>query len=337
MKKFKAQSIDVKQMSNIRGGIDITLDNLKINITKLKTEIIMKSICTIIVLFITFFMEHTVYGQNIQRDSIKTILEEAYCRDQAPRQIIDSLMKSGISDGNEYLPIIEQQKQADSINLSVVLPIIDMIYESNLYDLDSISYKACWTIIQHAPDAIMHKYEEFIKQLAKRNLISTNSYMSYIDRCKVRQAKAQIYGWQFKRLSNGMIIQYPILEGFKSAWRELGLEYKDSMLLSKDYNPKYMSSSCINETQFMILGAVYSNVSNHSIEDISITIDGKEVINSDTSGFFKIIISKQDLPLTIKFSTPYNSKKHRLKLNKEVDYVFLSCSFDKNMIEIKNE
>lgn len=39
MKKFKAQSIDVKQMSNIRGGIDITLDNLKINITKLKTEV----------------------------------------------------------------------------------------------------------------------------------------------------------------------------------------------------------------------------------------------------------------------------------------------------------
>ncbi len=39
MKKFKAQSIDVKQMSNIRGGIDITLDNLKINITKLKKAV----------------------------------------------------------------------------------------------------------------------------------------------------------------------------------------------------------------------------------------------------------------------------------------------------------
>lgn len=39
MKKFKAQSIDVKQMSNIRGGIDITLDNLKINISKLKKEV----------------------------------------------------------------------------------------------------------------------------------------------------------------------------------------------------------------------------------------------------------------------------------------------------------
>jgi len=39
MKKFKAKSIDVKQMSNIRGGIDITLDNVKINITKLKKDV----------------------------------------------------------------------------------------------------------------------------------------------------------------------------------------------------------------------------------------------------------------------------------------------------------
>lgn len=282
-------------------------------------------------------MESVTYGQNPQRDSIKIILEEAYYRDQAPRQIIDSLIRTGILDGSEYLPLIEQQKQADSINLAVVLPIIDMIYESHLYDLDSMSYKACWTIIQHAPDAVMHKYEEFIRQLVKRRLISLNSYMSYIDRCKIRQSKAQIYGWQFKRLSNGLIIQFPILLGVESAWKELGLEYKDSILITKDYNPKYMSGSCINETQFMILGAVHSNDPNQSIEDVSITINRKEVINKDPSGFFKIIINKQDLPLTIKFSTPNNSKKYTLKRNKEVDYVFLSCLFNDNMIEIRNE
>lgn len=39
MKNFKAQKLDVKKMSNIRGGIDISLDNLKINITKLKKEV----------------------------------------------------------------------------------------------------------------------------------------------------------------------------------------------------------------------------------------------------------------------------------------------------------
>lgn len=41
MKKFKVQSIDVKQMSNIRGGIEVSLDNLKINVTKLKKEVAM--------------------------------------------------------------------------------------------------------------------------------------------------------------------------------------------------------------------------------------------------------------------------------------------------------
>lgn len=47
MKKFKAKSLDIKQMSNIRGGINITLDNLKINMTKLKKELISQTDQTI--------------------------------------------------------------------------------------------------------------------------------------------------------------------------------------------------------------------------------------------------------------------------------------------------
>lgn len=88
-------------------------------------------------------MVSTGYGQNLQRDSIQIILEEAYYRDQAPRLIIDSLMRSGTSDGNKYLPVIEQQEQADSMNLAIVPPIIDMIYESQMYDLDSTACPRC--------------------------------------------------------------------------------------------------------------------------------------------------------------------------------------------------
>ena len=41
MERFKAKSIDLKQMSNVRGGgTEITLDNLIIKITKLKKEVI---------------------------------------------------------------------------------------------------------------------------------------------------------------------------------------------------------------------------------------------------------------------------------------------------------
>lgn len=37
MKDFKADSINVKQMSNIKGGgVDITMDDVKVNITKYK-------------------------------------------------------------------------------------------------------------------------------------------------------------------------------------------------------------------------------------------------------------------------------------------------------------
>ncbi len=37
MKKFNASSIDMKQMSDVRGGgVDVTFDNVKVNMTKAK-------------------------------------------------------------------------------------------------------------------------------------------------------------------------------------------------------------------------------------------------------------------------------------------------------------
>lgn len=298
----------------------------------------MKSIYTSIsVLLYLFFMDSLAYGQSFQRDSIQLVLEEAYYRDQAPRQTIDSLMRSSTLDGNKYLLAIEQQEQADSVNLAVVLPIIDLIYESQIYDLDSMSYKACWTVIQHAPDAIMHKYEDFVKQIAIRKLLSMHSYMAYIDRCKIRQSKAQIYGWQFKRMSNGIIVQYPMLTGVESRWKELGLEYKESLLIPEEYDPKYMSKTGIDNTQFAILGAITCNIPNQTVDDLSISINGVEVIKENHHAFFEVIISKQDLPAIIKFSTSDDFEEYTIKLNDEMDYVFLSCLVDENMIEIKEE
>ena len=44
MKKFKAESIDIKQMSNIRGGdVEVTLDDLKVNVTKKKNNVAVKN------------------------------------------------------------------------------------------------------------------------------------------------------------------------------------------------------------------------------------------------------------------------------------------------------
>ncbi len=298
---------------------------------------VVKPIYTLILLLIhTFFMVSTGYGQNLQRDSIQTILEEAYYRDQAPRLIIDSLMRSGISDGNKYLPVIEQQEQADSMNLAIVPPIIDMIHKSQMYDLDSTAYKACWIVIQHAPDVIMHKYEDFIKQLVERKLISVYSYMAYIDRCKVRQSKAQIYGWQFKRLSNGVTIQFPILTGVEAKWKELGIEYEESTLIPDEYNAQYMSKRCIDDTQFVVLGIISSNDPNLT-DNVSISINGIEITSKAPHNFFETIVRKQELPIIVKVATQSNSEEYVIKRNSETDYIFLNCFVDGKTIDIRNE
>ncbi len=149
----------------------------------------------IFILIISIFWNtDIVKGEEVNRDSIVSALKLAYQRDQAPRKIIDSLMRLGVTDGNKYLPAIKQQEEADIINLKLALPIIDTIYKLGLYDLDTIAYKSCWIIIQHAPNDILSKYESFIKQLVIRDLISKQSYMAYTDRLRVRNSRAQIYG-----------------------------------------------------------------------------------------------------------------------------------------------
>ncbi|WP_455586700.1 hypothetical protein [Bacteroides sp.] len=282
-------------------------------------------------------MYNIAYGQDLKRDSIQIILEEAYQRDQAPRKIIDSLMRSGILDGNKYLPAIEQQQRDDSMNLVLVPPLIDKICESQMYDLDSMAYEACWLVIQHAPDSIMHKYEDFIKLLVVKKLISVDSYMAYIDRCKVRQSKAQIYGWQFKRFSNGLIIQFPILMGFETKWNELGLEYKESCLISDEYKVRYDYNTCIDDTQFAILGVVSHNRPNQNPDEVSISINNIEIAKRDSLGFFKAVFNKQDLPVTVKVATKNVSKEYMVKQNNEIDYIFLNCLVDENTIDITNE
>ena len=206
-----------------------------------------------------FCLYPNVYGQESTRDSIQLLLKQAYQRDQRPRQTIDSLMRSGVIDGNKYLPAIEEQERADSINLVTVPPLIDKIYESQLYDLDTMAYQACWIVIQHAPDSIMHKYEDFIRQLVERKLISVSSYMAYIDRLQVRQSKAQIYGKQFKRFSNGLTIQYPILVGFETEWEKLGLEYNTEDLIPGEYEVQHNYQTSINNDRFAIIGIAPHN------------------------------------------------------------------------------
>jgi hypothetical protein len=277
----------------------------------------------------------SLFQQNLTRDSIQAIINEAYERDQAPRRMIDSLMRMGIVDGDKFLPAITQQKKADSINMAVVPPIIDLIIKRQLFDLDANTYRNCWTIIQHAPDSIQLKYDGFIKQLVLKRLISNESYMAYVDRTNVRQSKAQIYGWQFKRFSNGLIVQFPILNGFESEWKNLGVEYNESNLLPDEYHV-HDYRICIDSTQFVVLGIITYANTDKIPDDISLSINGKETIAHDISGYFKTIIRKSDLPISVNVSIGSISNQFEIERD-NLDYIFLNCIVERNIIKIIKE
>lgn len=241
--------------------------------------------------------------KNINRDRITQILKEAYTRDQAPRLIIDSLMRMGITDGNLFLPAIAQQHSGDSINLREVLPIVDTLFKYAIYDLEARAYETCWLVIQHASDNVRVEYTGFVEQLVNRKLISLSSYMAFVDRLNTDKYKAQIYGYQFKRFANGTLMQYPILKGWKMKWKDLGLNCKKNILPS-EYTINY-PTVYINRNQYALIGFVYKGKSDSDTEElmpiknVAVLVGGKVVTTTDANGYFSVVLNKKILLKTI--------------------------------------
>jgi hypothetical protein len=276
--------------------------------------------------------------EHFDRDSIALILKQVYARDQAPRLIIDSLMKKGITDGNLFLPTVMQQRSGDSINLKEVLPIVDAISKYAIYDLEAKAYETCWLVIQHADNNIKVKYTSFVEQLAKRKLIPLSSYMAFIDRLNIDKYKAQIYGYQFKRFANGALMQYPVLKGWKRKWKDLGLKCKKNILPSEyviNYPIVY-----INRNQYALIGFIYKGKSDWGIEklmpikDAAILVSGKVVTTANANGYFFVILNKKMLPKTINIRIDGHLFKYSIQNMETRDFSILGGYYSDGKLDI---
>lgn len=280
-----------------------------------------------------------IMQEKVDHDKLILILKDAYQRDQAPRVFIDSLMRNGVTDGNLFLSAINQQREADSININVVLPIIDSLYKFGIYNLDPVVYKCCWIIIQHADVQIMLRYVDFVEELKKRDLISANSYMAFIDRIRIYQEKAQIYGYQFKRFSNGILIQFPILKGVNRRWKELGCNFNMSDLLPAEYNVNYYGTE-ISKGQFVILGFLYEGEKESSVENIIPLVNTQIFLNkrkrtcTDANGFFKIVMSKKEIHSCIEVLINGVLMEYKVVPNENKDFSISIGYLSKGEIEV---
>lgn len=269
--------------------------------------------------------------EKINRDRITQILKDARARDQEPRLVIDSLMRKGITDGNLFLPAIIQQKEADSLNQKIVLPIIETLVKYKVYDLDTTAYETCWLVIQHADNDIMVKHIEFVEQLARRKIISPSSYMAFVDRLNINKNKAQIYGLQFRRLADGTMIQYPVLNGQKKKWEKLGLNFETNNFLPSEYSINYPAIR-IKENQFAIIGFVLKGKSDWAIEDNStiknteVFLNGQVAATTDVNGYFCIIMNKKSLPADVKILINNNQIEYNIAYSEDSDF-FISNGY----------
>ncbi len=280
---------------------------------------------------------NNVYSQMLNRERIVSILNEGHQMDQAPRYIIDSLMRAGENDGNKYYEAILKMNHNDSLNQKTILPLIDSIYELQIYDLDSTSYNTCWEIIQHSPNEVLSKYYDFVNNLLKKGLIPRSSYMAYIDRVEVESSRPQLYGYQFHRFTNGAVTQYPLLKGYKKRWEKMGLEYSENNLIPSEYKANLKDKICIDRKQFAIIGLIENHFSDSDVNNISITINGTNKINIDSNGLFKMVVKKKDLPLVIYFTIAGRSKSFTVEKVQDKSFIMLNCIFSDNTIDIMKE
>ena len=304
-----------------------------------------KNIKYIIILLILISSKLECYAtmqKEIDRKKIMELLEGAYLRDQTPRLIIDSLMRSGVTDGNLYFSAITQQREADSINTKIVLPIIDTLYKFEVYDLDTIAYKWCWTIIQHANNDVMVGYTDFVEQLAKRDLISKSSYMAFVDRLQIRKKRAQIYGYQFHRMANGTMIQYPILKGSEKEWKKLGYASRINNLLPSDYIVNYQAVE-IKEDQFICLGFIFEGERDSSIENCPPVVNAKILLNkrvvavTDSCGYFSVIMNKKKLTSNIEVLINKNPIEYKIEQDKDRDFLISVGYLNNERINVISE
>jgi hypothetical protein len=278
----------------------------------------------------------------IDREKILKILKEAYERDQAPRKIIDSLYRSGCTDGNQFLPAFAQQREADSINAKVVFPIVDTLYKYKIYDWDSIAYRHCWCIIQHADDEVMIKYTDFVEQLAKRDLISTSSYMAYSDRLQIDKGRAQLYGYQHHRTANGTMIQYPVLTGIEKRWEELGSEYETNNILPSDYTIDYKAVE-ITEDQFVCIGFIFEGESDYPIEKLSpvvnadVILDKNVITTTDSNGYFCVVINKKKIPSNIELIINNTPVEYKIEQNADKNFLISTGYFNNGKIDVESK
>jgi hypothetical protein len=248
------------------------------------------------------------FAQNhVDSFALENILQKVLLRDQEIRDTYDSN-----NNAWEKSLLLTKMKAQDSINQSIVFPIIDKILDGEMTSLSERSWRTCFLVIQHSSLETQLKYMNFITDYFKRGYIQNYEYLIFFDRIQTRLNKAQIFGSQVLEFPSGQYLVLPVCPKPQrdSAFYSIGMDpaffkvidgsmhYSSSIKKDKikDKGIQYDPVE-IYPDEFAIMGLITSDkAKEHGIESVHIKINDSVVAVTDKNGFFIFKVLKNNIP-----------------------------------------
>lgn len=148
--------------------------------------------------------------EKYENKPLKALLESVLETDQKYRGISDSMENKFGRESKECKDLWAMQNMLDSVNVVIVLSIIDKYGWLGQETVGALGNEALFFVIQHASIEVQERYLPIMKQAAKDNKASPSSLAMLEDRILVRNHKKQLYGSQITKDENGKFIVLPI-------------------------------------------------------------------------------------------------------------------------------
>lgn len=286
----------------------------------------------LIVLLFLLTMGSRVYAQNDPTlQNHDRMLKQVFEKDQAIRLKLDSLQSTDATP-EQLLPMYRQMEKIDSENQTIALPVLDK-YLAGRIDLSEESLSALFYVIQHASGEIQMKYEKFIFALWEKQVISNLEYAWFVDRLRVRQKKAQIYGLQaYMDAYTQDVFLYPVADDAHKRRDEIGLKEIEQELdesFRDEYAPIYISSS-----EYVIFGhttRLTAEGQNREGVLAKITVRQK-VFTTNEKGFYAIKLKRNKVPDQLQFDVDEKSYTRKVHYGPHVDWEIIDMIINDDSI-----
>ncbi len=152
----------------------------------------------------------TAEREKYENKPLKALLESVLETDQKYRNMSDSIERTFGSESKEYKDLWAIQHILDSVNVVIVLSIIDKYGWLGNETVGGLGNMSLFFVIQHADISIQEKYLPIMKQAVKDNKADASNLAMLEDRILIRNNKKQIYGSQVTKNEMGEFVVLPI-------------------------------------------------------------------------------------------------------------------------------